>query len=167
MPCWDLKNLRTLEPQIKLLVLLKKKVCSRLSFSPRFWGSNPQEMLKSHRKFKTKMCKIYLFTLKLFLLVYNIILTSYILRIEASFQRHIWINHNVVAKLSISCRKYHVMITHFCRDPQEATKRRTACSPLPKNWKWNPAMRLQFWFHVEVGVGGCIQYPVFYLVWFK
>jgi hypothetical protein len=31
-----------------------------------------------------------------------------------------------VAKFTKSYRKYHVIITHFCRDPQEAARKRTA-----------------------------------------
>ena len=42
-------------------VLWDWKAHTRLSFSPRFWGSNPQEMFKSHRKFVTKSWKICLF----------------------------------------------------------------------------------------------------------
>jgi hypothetical protein len=36
------------------------------------------------------------------------------------------IDINLVAKLPQSYRKYHDRITHFCRDPQEAARKRTA-----------------------------------------
>ena len=42
---------------------------------------------------------------------------------DAPFYRHISVNHNFVAKLPISHRKYNVRIMHFCRDPQEAAKK--------------------------------------------
>ena len=54
-------------------------------------------------------------------------------RIKFSFQKYILINHNLVAKIPISHRKYHVRIPHFCRYPQEAARKRTAWTMMSAN----------------------------------
>ena len=47
--------------------------------------------------------------------------------IKASFEKHIWKNHNLVTKSLLSHRKYHVRILHFCWGTREAAENRTPC----------------------------------------
>ena len=74
-----------------------------LSFSLRIWGSNPQEMLKYHRKFRPKSLKILPFTLKS-------------CRMRLLFKSSSEKRSNYVGKLPQSHRKFDVKTTHFCRD---------------------------------------------------
>ena len=73
----------------------------------------PSNLLQYHRKFKTKVCKIYLFPVKLKLLVYDILLITLIS--TASFQKNILINHNLGGKISdisqeISCENHTILL---------------------------------------------------------